>query len=114
IGFVLDAAQGVARLHEEGLYHRDLKPRNLLLGADSRVRLADFGIARPLDATTTAAGSPAFAAPEVIAGRRDADGRRVDVYGLGATLYYLLAGESMLPGRPDVFVLERTRVPREI
>src|SRR5205814_506528 len=78
LALVRDAARGVARLHREGLYHRDLKPGNLLLGADGRVRLADFGIARPLEGTVTAAGSPAFAAPEVIAGRRDADGRRVD------------------------------------
>lgn len=114
LALVRDAARGVARLHREGLYHRDLKPGNLLLGADGRVRLGDFGIARPLEGTVTAAGSPAFAAPEVIAGRRDADGRRVDIYGLGATLYFLLANEAMLPGRPDVFALERARVPRPV
>src|SRR5204862_7408199 len=55
LALVRDAARGVARLHREGLYHRDLKPGNLLLGADGRVRLGDFGIARPLDGPVTAA-----------------------------------------------------------
>ncbi len=107
-----EATRGVALLHEAGLFHRDLKPSNILLGADGRVRLADFGLTRALDVTLTAAGSPAFAAPEVIAGRRDPDGRRVDVYGLGATLYFLLVGDTMLPGRPDLFALERAGAPR--
>lgn len=113
VAAVRDAAAAVALLHARGLFHRDLKPSNLLLGADGGVRVADFGLSRPLDGTLSAAGSPAFAAPEVIAGR-PRDGRRLDVYSLGATLAWLLTGEAMLPGRPDVFLLERHGVPRPL
>ncbi len=111
--YVAEAAGAVAALHEEGLFHRDVKPANLLLGHDGAVRLGDFGLSRELDGSLSAAGSPAFAAPEVIAGR-PTDGRRVDVYSLGATLAYLLTGDTMLPGRPDAFVLERRGVPRPL
>jgi len=113
LAFAREAARGLALLHADGLFHRDVKPANLLVGADGRLRLADFGLARPLEGTLSAAGSPAFAAPEVIAGRA-ADGRLADVYSLGATLAFVLTGETMLPGRPDVFALERRGVPRGV
>lgn len=103
--------RALAALHGAGLFHRDVKPANVLLGADGQARLGDFGLSRPLDGTLSAAGSPAFAAPELIAGR-PSDGRRIDVYGLAATVHYLVTGETLLPGRPDVFALERRAVPR--
>lgn len=111
--FAAAAARALGALHTRGLFHRDVKPANLLLGSDGRVRLGDFGLSRELDGTLSAAGSPAFAAPEVIAGK-PTDGVRVDVYSLGATLAYLLCGETMLPGRPDLFALERAGVPRPL
>lgn len=110
---VRQAGEALRLLHQGGVFHRDVKPGNLLLGRDGRVRLADYGLSRPLAGTLSAAGSPAFAAPEAIAGRPQ-DGQRLDVYSLGATLAWLLSGETMLPGRPDVFLLERHGVPRSL
>jgi len=109
---VADAARTIARLHAAGLSHRDLKPANLLLGATGEILVADLGTARSLGRVTTAAGTPAFAPPEVLRGDRSLDGRRVDVYALGATLHFLLTGVPPTPGRPDAFALERARVPR--
>jgi len=109
---VADVARTVAHLHAAGLTHRDLKPANLLLGTTSEILVADLGTARSLGRVTTAAGTPAFAPPEVLRGERSLDGRRVDVYALGATLHFLLTGVPPTPGRPDAFALERARVPR--
>lgn len=111
----LGAAEAVRVLHEAGIFHRDLKPSNLLVGSDGRVRLGDFGLARDLDASLSAGGSPAFSPPEVIAGQVAAEQRaRVDVYGLGATLSFLITGEVARPGRPDAFLLERCGTPRPL
>jgi serine/threonine-protein kinase len=83
-------------LHEEletPIVYRDLKPSNLMIDAQGRIRLIDFGIARFLrpdrPEDTVRLGTPGFAAPEQYAGK---SGVRSDLYNLGALLYYLLSG----------------------
>ena len=93
-------AEGLAHAHGQGVVHRDLKPSNVLLRADGSPCLTDFGIARALDLerlTVSGAlvGTPLYMAPEQIA--NEDVGPPADVYGLGAVLYELLAGQSAIP-----------------
>ncbi len=91
------AADGLAYAHARGLVHRDVKPANLLLDEEGRVRIADFGVARALaeaawtEPAGAMVGTARYASPEQAQGRR-VDGRS-DVYSLALVLYETLVGE---------------------
>jgi serine/threonine protein kinase len=92
--WVRDAARGVQHAHDLGVTHRDLKPGNLMLDRDGRVRVIDFGLARCFDdATLTSTGqllgSPLYMSPEQVTGRIELTGK-TDIYSLGMVLYELL------------------------
>ncbi|MGH9151457.1 MAG: serine/threonine-protein kinase, partial [Acidimicrobiales bacterium] len=88
------AALGAA--HAAGLVHRDVKPGNILMAADGRAKVADFGIAKSLEVagdltgTGLLVGTPAYLAPERLDGRPATE--RSDLYSLGVVLYEALAG----------------------
>lgn len=89
-------ASGLAAAHASGITHRDVKPANVLVADDGRIKLTDFGIARAanemrLTATGVLLGSPSYIAPEVAAGR--AATPSADAWGLGALLYALVEGK---------------------
>jgi serine/threonine-protein kinase len=92
-------AGAVAFAHQNQVVHRDLKPSNVLFARDGTPKIADFGLAKLLDAadgglteTDAILGSPSYMAPEQAAGRTAEIGPRTDVYGLGAILYETLTG----------------------
>jgi eukaryotic-like serine/threonine-protein kinase len=100
----IDAATGLAYAHNLGMVHRDVKPGNIMLGKDGRVRVLDLGLvkfikgfssmATSLDGTVR--GTVAYMAPEQAISIRNAD-HRSDIYGLGSSLYFALTGQPMYP-----------------
>ena len=87
--------------HREGIVHRYIKPANIMLTADGRIKVADFGIARMTSSGTmtqagTVIGSPGYMSPEQISGQK-VDGR-TDIFSLGVILYQLVTGEKPFGG----------------
>ena len=119
----VNACSAIAYAHSRGVIHRDIKPANIMLGKYRETLVVDWGLARVMgsasdrmtaadesllapqgseDSSKTAmgqaVGTPAFMSPEQADGRHDFIDHRTDVYGLGATLYYLLTGEKPFRG----------------
>lgn len=93
----LQVCEALHYAHEHGVVHRDLKPSNLMVTEDGKIKLADFGIAKDLDALVSLTllgeglGTLAYVSPEQATEAKLVD-PRTDLYSLGATLYHLIAG----------------------
>ncbi|MFJ8532605.1 Stk1 family PASTA domain-containing Ser/Thr kinase [Streptomyces sp. NPDC093591] len=100
------AALGAA--HRAGFVHRDMKPENVLIGDDGRVKVADFGLVRSVDTVTSTTGAVlgtvSYLAPEQIEQPGAADAR-VDVYACGVVLYEMLTGDKPHDGDSPAVVL---------
>ncbi|MBX3468809.1 MAG: SUMF1/EgtB/PvdO family nonheme iron enzyme [Planctomycetes bacterium] len=103
VALVRDVARALGHAHARGVVHRDVKPSNVLIDAEGRVRVADFGLAlaqglERLTATGAAVGTPYYMAPEQVAGQRDAYGPPTDVWALGVLLYQAATGRLPFDG----------------
>ncbi len=108
-------ARAVHCMHQRGILHRDLKPSNVLLTADRVPKIADFGLAKLLDAeegptrSGTMLGTPTYMAPEQAVGDAKNVTALADVYSLGAILYELLTGRVPFQGPNPLSTLEQVR-----
>jgi serine/threonine protein kinase len=100
LSMMQDVARGLQYAESQGIVHRDIKPDNLMLDRDGRVKICDLGIAIFLDANVqregNAAGTPHYMAPEQARGK--AVDHRADIYSLGCTLYRMLSGQMPFTG----------------
>ena len=110
---VAQAAAGLQAAHRAGLVHRDIKPGNLLLDQGGQVKITDFGICHaagsaPLTGTGTLLGTPAYLAPERVAGQAATPAS--DLYSLGVVAWECLAGTPPFTGVPvEVAIAHRDR-----
>ena len=115
----IETCRALRHAHDRGIIHRDIKPGNLLLTSDGRVKLSDFGIARlfgysKLTSAGNVLGTAEYMAPE------QADGRpvdiRADLYSLGALMYALLARRPVFRGKslPEVLHKQRFEAPEPL
>src|SRR5690606_24040533 len=101
---------GLASAHERGVIHRDLKPANIMVDGTGRVRITDFGLAG-VSGEALRAGTPAYMAPEQLAGG-DVTARS-DIYSLGLVLYEIFTGRRALEGA-NLAELIRRREQEEV
>jgi serine/threonine-protein kinase len=95
IALARQVCAGLAAAHDRGVVHRDLKPANIMLDGHGRIRITDFGLAGA-SGETIRAGTPAYMAPEQLAGTEVTP--RSDLYSLGLVLYELFTGRRALEG----------------
>lgn len=95
-------ASALKYAHQQGIVHRDIKPSNIMLTPDGRVKLMDFGLAKPVSGEASRsrrliAGTPRYMAPEQFLGRTV--DTRADLFALGITAYKLLTGKNLIRPR---------------
>ncbi len=121
--WVRQIAEALAYAHDQGVIHRDVKPANVLLDADGRPHVMDFGLAREVNADTSSGltmsgdllGTPTYMSPEQASGRQERIGPATDQFSLGVVLYQLLTNGLPFQGETlrDVLnaVAERDPAP---
>jgi WD40 repeat protein/tRNA A-37 threonylcarbamoyl transferase component Bud32 len=119
-GLIEILARAIAEAHRLGIVHRDLKPGNILLTPEGAPKIADFGLAKLMNAdsgmtaTESILGSPSYMAPEQAEGHTKNAGPRADLYALGAMLYELLTGRPPFRGATMLETLQQVKTTEPV
>jgi serine/threonine-protein kinase len=112
VDLMLQLLEGLHFAHEQGVWHRDVKPANLLLTPSRRLKIADFGVARitnvGLTQVSSTIGTPGHMAPEQYAGEQI--DRRVDIFAAGVLLYQLLTQRAPFAGSSESVMFQTLHV----
>jgi serine/threonine protein kinase len=108
----IELARAVTYIHERGVLHLDIKPKNILIGEETRPKLIDFGLARLRHAWTedpnvSSGGTTSYMSPEQANCDEARIGPWTDVFGLGGVLFYLLTGRPVYQNTPEASALQR-------
>ena len=105
ISIAIQMCSGIGAAHEAGLIHRDIKPQNIMISRDGKVKVTDFGIAKAVTSntvTTNAMGSVHYSSPEQVRG--GFSDQKSDIYSIGITLFEMATGEVPFDGESTVAV----------
>lgn len=105
ISIAIQMCSGIGAAHEAGLIHRDIKPQNIMISKDGKVKVTDFGIAKAVTSntvTTNAMGSVHYSSPEQVRG--GFSDQKSDIYSIGITLFEMATGEVPFDGESTVAV----------
>ena len=105
VGITIQIAQGMEAAHDNHIIHRDIKPQNIIISRDGKVKVTDFGIAKASNSntiTSNAMGSVHYLSPEQARGGYSDE--KSDIYSLGVTLYEMLSGKVPFAGDNNVSV----------
>jgi len=109
VNLITQLLDALAYSHAHGVVHRDIKPGNIILLGDGRIKVTDFGIAKIESSTLTQfgdiLGTPSYMSPEQFSGQ--AVDRRSDLFSTGVILYHLLTGEKPFPGNSMTTIMHR-------
>ena len=105
ISIAIQICQGIGAAHAAGIIHRDIKPQNIIISQEGKVKVTDFGIAKAMSSNTTSStvmGSVHYTSPEQAKGRYS--DMRSDIYSMGITLYEMVTGDVPFDGDSAVNV----------
>ncbi|MCA9255384.1 MAG: protein kinase [Phycisphaerales bacterium] len=114
---VAHAARALAAAHRRSIVHRDVKPGNIMIDVEGRVKVTDFGLADVPDGSvpesgSMALGTPGWISPEVA--RQQKASMESDIYGLGLTLYYALTGDRLIKATSKSGMIEQQKDARDV